>query len=321
VWARRFVSFSLYGALGLLSLVLLPVAVPACAVIDTLLGQGRRQPRARALLFFGLYLACEIWGIVAAFGVWLRYRGSTQFQERNAELQRRWTTVLFSGAVRIFGFEVTFDEGEWDPAKPFLLMVRHSSTADTVLAAALMANPRHLLLKYVLKRELLWDPCLDVVGRRLPNTFVDRSGSRKDAEVRAVASLGRDLGPGQGVLIYPEGSRFDTHKRDTRVEALKTQPALYEIAKGMQHVLPPKLGGALALLDAAPEAQVLVLEHTGFEGAASFGRFFRGDLVFAKLRVRLRRVPRPEGQARDAWLFRVWSETDQWIGSATTPEG
>jgi hypothetical protein len=89
----------------------------------------------------------------------------------------------------------------------------------------------------------------------------------------------------------------------------------------MQHVLPPKLGGALALLDAAPEAQVLVLEHTGFEGAASFGRFFRGDLVFAKLRVRLRRVPRPEGQARDAWLFRVWSETDQWIGSATTPEG
>jgi len=136
--------------------------------------------------------------------------------------------------------------------------------------------------------------------------------------VRAVASLGRDLAPGQGVLIYPEGSRFDARKRDARVEGLREQPALYEIAKGMNHVLPPKLGGALALLEAAPDAQILVLEHTGFEGAATFGRFLRGDLVSAKLRVRLRRVHRPDGGARDAWLFGVWAETDRWIAAAQT---
>ncbi|MDC0708578.1 hypothetical protein POL68_08865 [Stigmatella sp. ncwal1] len=44
-------------------------------------------------------------------------------------------------------------------------------------------------LKYVLKRELLWDPCLDVVGRRLPNVFVERSGDRGKAEIEAVATL------------------------------------------------------------------------------------------------------------------------------------
>ena len=32
----------------------------------------------------------------------------------------------------------------------------------------------HLRLRYVLKRELLWDPCLDIVGQRVPNIFVDR---------------------------------------------------------------------------------------------------------------------------------------------------
>jgi 1-acyl-sn-glycerol-3-phosphate acyltransferase len=318
VWARRFVSFSLYGVLGGLALGLLPVLVPLAMVVDTLLGQGRRQPRARALCFFGLYLACEIWGLFAAFGVWLLHRNTAAFLPRNADLQRAWSSALFFGAKRIFGFAVTFEEEAWDPQQPFLLFVRHSSTADTVLAAALMANPKKLLLKYVLKRELLWDPCLDVVGRRLPNAFVDRSGSRKDAEVRAVASLGRDLAPWQGVLIYPEGSRFDARKRDARVEGLKDQPALYEIAKGMNHVLPPKLGGALALIEAAPEAQIIVLEHTGFEGAATFGRFLRGDLVSAKLRVRLRKVERPEGAARDAWLFGVWAATDRWIAAAQT---
>lgn len=318
VWARRFVSFSLYGGLAGLALVLLPLLVPVAMLVDTLIGRVRRQPMARALCFFGLYLACEIWGLFAAFGVWLMHRNSAAFLPRNAELQRAWSSALFFGAQRIFGFEVIFEEEAWDPAQPFLLFVRHSSTADTVLAAALMANPKKLLLKYVLKRELLWDPCLDVVGRRLPNAFVDRSGSRKEAEVRAVASLGHDLASGQGVLIYPEGSRFDVRKRDARVEGLKTQPALYDIAKGMTHVLPPKLGGALALLDAAPEAQILVLEHTGFEGAATFGRFLRGDLVSATLRVRLRRVSRPEGAARDAWLFGVWSETNRWIAAAQT---
>ena len=61
--------------------------------------------------------------------------------------------------------------------------------AVVLLAAALLSRPHGVRLRYVLKRELLWDPCLDIVGHRLPNAFV-RRGSRDTAgDVAAVRGL------------------------------------------------------------------------------------------------------------------------------------
>jgi hypothetical protein len=173
----------------------------------------------------------------------------------------------------------------------------------------------------VLKRELLWDPCLDIVGRRLPNAFVDRSAARTQAEVLAVAGLARDLDAGSAVLIYPEGTRFAESKRGRSVAALRErkQDALADIASTFRHVLPPRLGGALALLDAAPDVDVILLEHTGFEGAATFASFWGGGLVGTTIRVRLRRIaaatiPR---ERTDEWLFSRWAEMDDWISSVS----
>jgi 1-acyl-sn-glycerol-3-phosphate acyltransferase len=200
---------------------------------------------------------------------------------------------------------------------PFLLFARHASVADTVLAAAFVANPRRLLLRYVLKRELLWDPCLDVVGRRLPNAFVRRRGPDLDAEVAAVAGLARGLDARSGVLIYPEGKRFSEERREASVAALveKGEHVLARIAGGYRNVLPPKLRGPLALLDAAKGIDVVLLEHTGFEGAASFPEFWTGALVGGTLHVRLRRFPASSisGEGRDRWLFERWAEMDRWI--------
>ena len=72
---------------------------------------------------------------------------------------------------------------------PFLLLVRHTSLADTVLAATFLSHPNGIGLRYILKKELLWDPCLDIVGRRLPNHFVDRSGRNTERELNAVKSI------------------------------------------------------------------------------------------------------------------------------------
>jgi len=97
----------------------------------------------------------------------------------------------------------------------------------------------------------------------------------------------------------------------------KGQGALADIAAGYRSVLPPRTGGPLALLQAAPDADVIFVEHVGLEGAASFGEFWRGALVGKTLRVRLRRVaaaaiPR---EARERWLFEQWAETDRWISA------
>ena len=49
--------------------------------------------------------------------------------------------------------------GTWShQSVPVIQLVRHASTADTILCAGVIANRRRLRLRYVLKRELLWDP-------------------------------------------------------------------------------------------------------------------------------------------------------------------
>jgi len=324
IWSRRAISLPTYAALGALVVVTAPLWLPGGLAVDVLSGKARLLPRTRALAFFALYLGCELLGVLAAAGLWLltlggRAVGPGRYVDLNAGLQRWWTGALFGGAIRLFSMRVEVDGLDLARMGPLLLFVRHSSTADTVLAAALVANPNRLLLRYVLKRELLWDPCLDIVGRRLPNAFVDRASPRSQGEIDAVARLAQDLDSRSAVLIYPEGTRYSPAKREAAVERLRSKGRLElaELAAGYVNVLPPRVGGPLALLDAAPGADLLLVEHTGFEGAASFREFWSGRLVGKTVRVRLRRIPASEVPAvgRDRWLFEQWGEVDRWISA------
>lgn len=312
-WPRRAASLSVYSALAVVTLGLLPVWLSLAAIVDGV--ADRRLPRVRAIAFFALYLACELAGVAAAAAIWLTRRSApaADWRESNAALQRRWTTALMGGALWLFGMRVTVDGAELAARGPFLLFVRHSSTADTVLAAALVANPHRVLLRYVLKRELLWDPCLDIVGQRLPNAFVQRGGKNRAAELAAVVALTDDLGPRDGVLIYPEGTRFSPSKLARARERLVDRPELARLAAGFRHVLPPRLGGPLALMERGLD--VVFLDHSGFEGSASFSAFWSGNLIGKTIAVRLRRVPFAELPTigRDLWLFEQWRETDAWV--------
>ena len=322
VWARRAVTVPIYLPLAVGVLVAAPLWAVAGFAWDAITGTARRRPRTRALAFFALYLGCEAAGLFAATSIWIvtlggRLGGPRRWIELNAALQRRWADALFFGSLRLFSMKVSTEGLELAHSGPFLLFVRHASMADTVLAAAFVANPNRLLLRYVLKRELLWDPCLDVVGRRLPNAFVNRRGPGLDAEVAAVARLAEGLDARSAVLIYPEGKRFSDERRAAAVAALdgKGQVELATIARGFRNVLPPRLRGPLALLDAATGVDVVLLEHTGFEGASSFPHFWKGTLVGGMLSVRLRRIPASEipAEGRDLWLFERWAEMDRWI--------
>lgn len=330
IWARRAVSVPLYLGLAVACLAGAPLWVLATAIADVASGRTGTWPRTRALGFFGVYLFCELVGVLVATLLWLatlggRLGGPRRFIEANAALQRWWTDTLFRGGVLLFSMKVEVEGAELARTGPMLLFVRHASTADTVLAAALVANPNRLLLRYVLKRELFWDPCLDIVGRRLPNAFVDRSSTRSRAEIDLVAQLAANLDARSAVLIFPEGTRFIPERLALGLEALRArgQERLLAIASRYRHVLPPRLGGPLALLEAAPGVDLVLLEHTGFEGAESFDAFWAGGLVGATIRVRLRRFAATEIPAtgRDEWLFQRWAELDEWIaGSGADPE-
>lgn len=330
IWGRRAISVPLYLLLAALALLTTPLWAMAGLAWDVVAGDGRKRPRTRALGFFALYLWCEAAGILAATGIWIltlggRIGGPRRFMERNAALQRWWSDALFFGSLWLFSMKVATEGLDLAERGPFLLFVRHASMADTVLAAAFVANPGRLLLRYVLKRELLWDPCLDIVGRRLPNAFVNRRGPSLDAEVAAVAGLAEGLDESSGVLIYPEGKRFSESRREVAVSSLekKGEAALAEIARGFRNVLPPRLRGPLALIDAAKGIDVVFMEHTGFEGAASLPQFWNGSLVGGTLHVRLRRIPASEipAEGRDRWLFERWAETDRWISEVRAAAG
>jgi 1-acyl-sn-glycerol-3-phosphate acyltransferase len=270
-----------------------------------------------------LYLSCEVVGLAASAALWIWGRAARVDTERwrNAHfrLQAWWGTTLFRGLVILFGLRVEIEDGAELSRGPYVLLLRHASTFDTLLAAALVSRPHRIQLRYVLKRELLWDPCLDIVGNRLPNIFVDRFSANPSREIPRLRELAHGIGARDGVLIYPEGTRFSRAKRARAIERFRREGKgqLLEYARGLEFILPPQPGGTLGILEAAPDADVVVCAHTGFEGATSLAAIWNGALLHQTLRIQFRRIPRraiPSG--RDAafdWLRDEWRRVDAWI--------
>lgn len=332
-WTRRLLVIALYGTAFLgLTAAFVPLGI-ATATYDFVRGQA--WTLTRTLVFFVWYFGCELAGIAASLVLWLAsgmWVGAEheRFRHWNFSLQHWWARMLGRGGFRIFDIRVApcapfveLPDGSTAPYRfgvnPVIIFVRHASAADTILTAVLVSVPYGTRLRYVLKRELLWDPCLDIVGNRLPNVFVRRDSAQTEREVAAVAALADGLGPNDGVLIYPEGTRFSPSKRKRIVEKLHEQgreDAARE-AESLRHVLRPRSGGPLALLERAPEADVVFLAHTGFEGSASFDRFFNGGLigktVHAEIRVvRAADVPNTP-LTRRTWMMEQWRRVDDFI--------
>jgi 1-acyl-sn-glycerol-3-phosphate acyltransferase len=301
-----------------------PLWLPLALGLDAM---RRRQAVAwRCAALLSVYLCCEMIGIVASGALWLWQRLAQIDDERWTDLHYRleawWGTTLFRAVVRIFGLRVEV-EGDADLGRgPYLLLLRHSSSGDTLLASALVSAPHGLRLRYVLKDELLWDPCLDIVGNRLPNVFVDRFSQDSARETQRVQELARNLGPRDAVLIYPEGTRFSPAKRRRALDHFhrKGDAKMLEVARSLAWVLPPRSGGTLALL----EADVVLCAHTGFEGAASLASLWEGALVHQVIRVQFRRIPRSAipatRDARNDWILEEWRRVDAWVESRQSPQ-
>lgn len=287
---------------------------------DRLFG-GRSFLRSAAFLF--AYLFCESAGIVTSFLLWLAHATGVHSREQSRaahyRLQRWWAGSLFSAARWLFDFEIEV-QGE-DALRPgaMLLLLRHASVADTLIAATQVAAPHDIRLRYVLKRELLWDPCLDIVGNRLPNAFVRRDSDDPEREVQRIGHLVVGLGEREGVLIYPEGTRFTPAKRAHVIERLRAMGKndLADRAEALSNVLPPRLGGVLALLDRNPGLDVVVCAHTGLERVTGLADLWNGQLVGTRVQIgfwRVRHSDLPvDAVGRVDWLYEEWSRVDQWV--------
>ncbi len=281
--------------------------------------RGKHWVFCRCVVFFTFYFCCEVAGILASFFLWLAnllIRDAEKFLNWNFALQRGWANALAQGTQKLFGLRLEVEGRDELTRGPVLVFVRHVSAADSLLPAFFIASPNGIRLRYVLKRQLLWDPCLDIVGNRLPNSFV-----RRDAgEAHVVNRLMNNLSPRDGVIIFPEGTRFTKAKQANILERLKAKgdTSLYKKASLLKRTLPPRLGGALNLLERNESADVIFCAHAGFDSVLDLRDFLNGSLVNQTVRVRFWRVAFDEipetREAQTEWLLDSWKKIDDWIG-------
>jgi len=318
-WGRRAITIPTTFVLTVVFTIFVPAFVPVLLVIDLVL--HRRFGLTRTALFLLSFLWCETIGIFGAGCLWIAFLGGSgdskrSFVRANSRFQAIWVQTIFSSARALFGMRLSVEGSAPPPGnRPLLVFVRHASTVDTGLPIVLLSYPLRYQLRYVLKRELLFDPCVDIVGQRIPNRFV-RRGDRTTDEVERVVGLYENLDANDAIVIFPEGTRFSQRKRNELLTQLRKRGAsrALDLAESLRHTLSPLRKGALALLEKNPGCDLVVITHRGLERATSFAAFTRGTLVGANLAVRISHVPfdslPKEAEAREELLAKLWREVD-----------
>jgi 1-acyl-sn-glycerol-3-phosphate acyltransferase len=313
--ARRVVTVPAYLALTVFATLAAPLLLPLCWIVSLRAGM---RGALRSAAFVICYLWCESIGITVSVWLWLRHGLPTRrsgvrwraFLDGNYALQCWWANALKVAAERMFRLHFAVTGYAALDGAPAIMLPRHASIADTVIPMVFYAIPQRLRLRYVLKRELLFDPCLDIVGNRLPNCFVARRGTGED--IAGVAALARDLGPAEGLLIYPEGTRFSAGRRERILTALAQRASAAEQDRMQRWVnlLPPRIGGVRALIDGAPDRDLVFCAHTGFESASHFRTLINGSWIDAAIKIhfwRIKAAEVPTGEAAlRAFLFTQW---------------
>ena len=320
---RRLIT--LPGVVGFCMLLL--VSWPLLVVLSMVVGLLRRRRFAvlRPLNLAAAYAVMELWGLLMLALAWV----SSGFGLRKEALERRafwvqlrWLRGLWWATQRCFRLKVEVEQDAL-PQGPVLVFARHTSMLDVLIPGNYLLSPR-CQLRWVLKKELLFEPCLDIAGHWMPNHFVDRSGEDSERELTAIEEMAHGMSPGEGAIIFPEGTRFTQQRRArvlARLEASDREAATY--ASGLLHLLPPRVGGSRALLAAAREATPLFLVHHGLEGSRSWGELVSGELVGRTIFVRVSQGQHPgsDPAAVQAWLRDAWADMEAWIAARESAMG
>ncbi len=145
-----------------------------------------------------------------------------------------------------------------------------------------------------------------------------------EGDLQAVRALVQGLGEDEGLALFPEGTRFSAALRARVLDKLEAAGPLEELerAQSLQYVLPPKAGGVLTVLEAAPHLDVVFCAHRGFAQVRSFADIAQGGLVGQEVYVEFWRCPAhsiPAGaEAKKAWLHSQWQRVDRVVAGAGT---
>ncbi|MBB2910998.1 1-acyl-sn-glycerol-3-phosphate acyltransferase [Streptosporangium becharense] len=326
---RRLVLAPLLVVLTVVALVTLPIWLLVVTAASLRLPPPQR--RGTRLVWFAVaWLTLESMALAACLGLWVAcgFGGRLhrdEHQERHYALIRWFLSRVYDAAVRIFQLSIEIDEPPPGPGessrrltRPVIVLSRHAGPGDSVLLV------HHLLTRYdrrpriLMKAAMQFDPSLDVVVNRLPNAFVP-NGAAESGVLTEIRRLASGMDADDALVIFPEGGNFTPKRRLRAILRLEDKGLTEDAARArrMENLMAPRPNGALAAIDACPEADVIFVAHTGLDDLVTLGDIWRKLPMRAEIkakwwRVRAADVPRDrDDQIR--WLFDQWERIDAWV--------
>ena len=306
-------------------IITLPITLAAAAAADVIRLRFK-FPTVRVALFLAQYavndsveilLAGPLW-VVAGFGRRLRRPASVRRHER---LQAWSLDVLARRAERLLGLRVAVDPSTLDVLMPgpVIVLSRHVNLVDASLPS-LLYQRLGMRSRGVIMAELLADPGFDLIYGRTGSVFIPRDNGVEARHL--VQSLADGVDPSTAVIIFPEGRLFREELRQRLLLRLSDpRPERSARLSEIRHVLPPRPGGVLALLDVLPTADVVVIAHTGLDEYASFSELARSVPLTEPIRCIAWRIPSSEvptdAEQRVEWLDEQWLAIDRHVGSTS----
>ncbi|MBF9134569.1 1-acyl-sn-glycerol-3-phosphate acyltransferase [Plantactinospora sp. S1510] len=337
-WVRRLILGPGTVLLAVLVVTTLPVWLILAAAVSPLVPGYLRPLR---VLWLGIvYLLWDSAALVALFALWVGsgfgyHKRSPSFQRAHYVLAGWFLTFLFWQArwtLRLRIDIVGTDPDTALPGRPELVLCRHAGPGDSFILIHALVNWFDREPRIVLKDTLQWDPAVDVLLNRLPNRFIaarnrrktrvgptERVGPPREALIEQIGHLAVNLDENDAFVIFPEGGNFTPRRRRRAIELLRSRglDEMAERAEAMRHVLAPQPGGVLAALDAAPDAGVIFVAHTGLDRMLTVADVWRELPMDKRIVMRFWSVPPEEipadRQERIDWLFDWWARIDEWV--------
>jgi 1-acyl-sn-glycerol-3-phosphate acyltransferase len=326
---RRVRGITVVVAVLILVTLLAPLLALGAAAVDSTLWLRRRKPwmALRLLAMLWWFLFGELYGLLGLLAIWIASGGhdGAHRRDRVYRLKRRWLASHLAGIRALFGLRFEIEGLELAGPGPVLVMIRHASIIDNALPDAIVGRAHGLGFRFVIKRELQMLPTIDIGGRWVPTLFVRRASGDTAAELERMRALTIELSSHDGLLIYPEGTRWTPEKLARAQQIIATrQPEIAPLAARLRYVLPPRLGGTVELLRSAPEADVVLFGHVGLDGFEYISDIWSGGLIGTTVRLKFWRFAAAEVPSdRDelvAWLYERWQQLDDWIGEVRAGE-
>lgn len=320
---RRVRGVALEATLWVSVTVLAPILLIGAVSIDAALWSLRRKPwmAVRLLAMLWWFLAGELVATMVLGAIWALSGGrdGPRRRDRVYRLKRRWLRSHLAGIRTLFSLRFEFEGLELAAPGPILMLIRHASIIDNTLPDAVVGRAHKLGFRFIIKQELQMLPTIDIGGRWVPTLFVRRASGDTATELERMRALTLNMSPHDGLLIYPEGTRWTPAKLVRAKEIIaERQPDIAPLADRLRHLLPPRLGGTLTLLESARDVDVVIFGHVGLDGFEYISDIWSGGLVGTTVRLKFWRFPAAEvPRERDeliGWLFERWQELDDWIG-------